>query len=345
MPEPLFLIGILSKIAGKAIVGKAGKDIAVDATEDGVKDLVDAGFKKGISKIKEIWKKDKLQENNALSLCIREAKLYATDLLIKTAAAQVTFLESLDSPLYSGGTAKALDAAWQKWYRSQTSDKVYTPYLPEGDAAFEKLEQLLLSSASAGDNKAQVVTFIKQQFYAELSYGLGLQGFDRPMPAEVGTCLYEGWEMEGRHVDWYDILTLRLLTLLQAPENEKAQKAFSHHLLSDIKVDTQSLLTNLKEVSEKIDRHSEAIERKIEELSRQTGNKLSAGILRRSEDVLTLLRRKETLETAVIERRQQYEVCRQKAGEVSSRESFREEMEAENEWLATAMRCRRPKMS
>ena len=51
MPEPLFLIGILSKIAGKAIVGKAGKDIAVDATEDGVKDLVDAGFKKGISKI------------------------------------------------------------------------------------------------------------------------------------------------------------------------------------------------------------------------------------------------------------------------------------------------------
>ena len=127
MPEPLFLIGILAKAAGKLAAGKARKEIGGDVAEDAIRGLSDSILQKGFLKIKKIWKKDRLTRDNLLPQCIRASKLYASCSLMKAVAGEIAFLEDLSSPTYVPGTAKALEEAFRKWHDFQASDKEYIP--------------------------------------------------------------------------------------------------------------------------------------------------------------------------------------------------------------------------
>ncbi|GGB24770.1 hypothetical protein GCM10011511_55880 [Puia dinghuensis] len=249
--------------------------------------------------MRKIWTKESLPEMDPLAQSLRDAKLFATDLLMEGVQVEVAFKENLPNFLHNQGTARALRQAYRRWYKSQVSEKPYVPYIPNEQAVFTQLEEFITSKADSG--KEQLIPLIKRQFYEELKYGLELHGFSLPIPMEVKSFLFEGWERAGRHVDWFQLVTLRFGEVLADPANKKARLAFNRTLLADIRTDTRFISIGIKEVLELLrtqeglaglmENRLSSIEEGMQNLSRAVCGVLPENILRESPEVMTLIQR------------------------------------------------------
>ncbi|MBD1367463.1 hypothetical protein IDJ77_26870 [Mucilaginibacter sp. ZT4R22] len=189
-----------------------------------------------------------LPVNEHLGRMLKKASLFASQALFEAFLSEAETMERLTGEWPLGIENDAFRATFDVYLNNQEAI-LELPYPElEHDEAYGRIEGLLAASSANQENIIQfrnrLSAEIKSRYVVQLQQDLGLNAF----PAKLNEMIINGWFLDGKFIDWFELMALKFAALLKDSGNAEAQLAFQMRLLSDIKIETENIRLDMAKV-------------------------------------------------------------------------------------------------